>query len=149
MTDFWPQSEGAVFDSGSYILPCYPEAAISEMSSIKINASTTAGRIDVAASTAIGDGLGIALKEATGAGVPERIPVLFYGAVKCTHSGTPASFAMGQFIWNSITTTVSVPPTLIFGSLIVGGGDRYILGMALQSGAATGDEVLVLVGKTL
>ena len=80
MTDYWPQEEGAVFDAGSYILPCYPEGTISELSSVKPGASTTAGRIDVVVSAAFGDGIGIALKASTGAGAPSRIPILFYGA---------------------------------------------------------------------
>jgi len=148
MTDYWPQEENAVFDAESYILPCYPEGSISEMSSVKANASTTAGRLDVAASTAYGDGLGIALKAATGAGAPSRIPVLFYGAAKLTFDQS-AAVTMGQFVMNSITTTYAVPTVSEAGTLKLFGGSSYVMGMALQTTAAGSDECIVLVGKCI
>jgi len=150
MTDMWPQEEGAVFDANSYILPCYPEGTISEMSSVKPGATTTAGRIDVTASTALGDGIGIALKEATGAGVPERIPVLFYGACKVLYSQTGTAVVMGEIVMNSITTTYySGAATVgnLWADLEAGGGASFIMGIALQACAAGDDEGLILVGK--
>ena len=147
MADYWPQEEGAVFDANSYILPCRPDGSVTELSSVKVG-TTVAGRISVAASTAVGDGIGIALKAATGAGAPERIPVLFYGVTKTTLTqpagGGPA---MGEFCMNSITTSMIVDPAALWASLVASGaGSSYIMGMALH-GCADGDEALMLVGK--
>ena len=151
MTDFWPQEEGAIFDAESYIIPCYPDGAISEMSSVKFG-TTVAGRVSVIVSAAIGDGVGIALRAATGAGVPSRIPVIFYGIVKATTSGLAAVYhaIAGSFACNSITTTcTALAGAEIWTDLKVGGGASYIMGMWLQTAPAAGDEALLLVGKTL
>ena len=143
-TDFWPQEEGAVFDAGSYILPCYPDGAISEMSSVTIGTSV-AGRISVAVSAAVGDGIGIALRAATGAGVPIRIPVIFYGACKVLY--TAAVAAMGKFVINATTTTFAAIGATAFNSLVIGTGASYVMGLALQGVDASG-EGIILVGKT-
>jgi len=147
MTDYYPQEEGAIFDANSYILPCYPEATIIEMSSVTLNASSVAGRIEVAVSATFGDGIGIALKAATSAGVPTRIPVLFYGAAKVTFDCTGTTPTMGKFCFNSITTTFA-QGNAVYGSLAVGGGSSYVMGMILQTLASGDDEGLILVGKT-
>jgi hypothetical protein len=149
MVDYWPQEEGAVFDAGSYILPCRPDGAISEMSSVKLG-TTVAGRISVVVSAACGDGHGIALKEATGAGVPSRIPVLFYGACKVLYNADGAIVA-GTFFMNDITTTFTAGANLgtvqmAATSLALAGGASYVMGLVLQSTAAS-EEGLVLVGK--
>ena len=150
MTDYWPQEEGAVFDAGSYILPCYPEGTISELSSVKPGASTTAGRIDVVVSAAFGDGIGIALKASTGAGAPSRIPTLFYGALKVTFGQSGTAVTMGAFVMNSITTTYATTDagTIASTDLVVFGGSSYVMGMTLQACAAGTDEGIILVGKT-
>lgn len=148
MADYYPQEEGAVFDEGSYIVPCRPDGAISEMSSVKLG-TTVAGRISVLVSAANGDGVGIALKESTGAGVPTRIPILFYGVVKATDVGLANYWSvMGSFAINSITTTMAtLSGAQDFNDLVVGGGASYIMGMWLQ-GAGSAGEGLLLVGKT-
>ena len=147
MADYWPQEEGAVFDANNYILPCRPDGTILEMSSVTAG-TTVAGRISVIVSSAVGDSVGVALKAAASAGVPERIPVLFYGVIKTTYT-TPAAGAttMGQFVMNSITTTVMRYGGALWASLVASAaGSSRIMGMALQS-CADADEALVLVGK--
>ena len=148
MTDYYPQEEGAVFDANSYIIPCYPDGAVTEMSSVKPG-TTVAGRISVAASTALGDGWGIALKAATDTGVPRRIPVIFYGVVKVTDSSTAGYLAYaGSFAINSITTTYA-SEFYSPAELKPWGGDHYIMGMWLQGTGVAADECLLLVGKTM
>jgi hypothetical protein len=149
-TDYYPQEEGAVWDAQSYILPCYPDGAISEVSSVKPG-TTVAGRISVIVSAALGDGIGIALRASTGAGAPTRIPILFYGVCKVTTTANVS--AMGEFFMNHSTTTFSGATgcgTVQYAAtcLKVAGGGSYIMGMALQADAAGSGEILLLVGKT-
>jgi hypothetical protein len=148
MTDYYPQEEGAIFDANSYILPCRPDDAVSELSSVLLG-TTVAGRISVGPSTDLGDGVGVALKAASGAGAPSRIPVLFYGVVKAACSGAGYLAVAGSFAMNSITTTYcGLGGAQAFDDLVVGGGDSYVMGMWLQTAAAAADECLLLVGKT-
>jgi hypothetical protein len=148
MTDYWSQEQGAIFDATSYIIPCYPDGAVSEMSSVKMG-TVVAGRISVIVSAAHGDGVGVALRAATGAGAPSRIPILFYGIVKVACSGTGNEATAGKFAMNSITTTYTKEGTVIIGNLVIGGGSSYVMGMWLQTAAAVGDSCLLLVGKTM
>lgn len=149
MTDYYPQEEGAVFDSCSYIIPCYPDAAISEMSAVKVG-TTASGRISVTVPASSGDGIGIALKAATGAGAPSRIPVLFYGIAKVTSSAIANYYLIaGSFAMNNTTTTYIADPSVAYNAMVAGGGGSYIMGLCLQGvSGGTGDEVLLLVGKT-
>ena len=150
-TDYYPQEEGAIFDANSYIVPCYPDGAISEMSSVKLG-TVVAGRLSVVVSAASGDGVGIALRASSGAGVPSRIPVLFYGIAKVTSSSIAGYYLMaGSFAMNNATTTYMAHQANTVAELVIGAGGSYIMGLVLQ-GPATGDqsanEVLLLVGKT-
>ena len=144
MVDYWPQEEGCVFDADAYILPCRPDDAILEMSAVKVG-TTVAGRISVLPSAAKGDGIGIALKAATAAGAPSRIPVLFRGIAKVIADAQAAT--AGVFAVNNITTEFRDAATNVVGNLVLFTGASYIMGMWLQSGAA-GSDVLLLVGKT-
>lgn len=147
-TDWYPSEKGVIFEDAAYIVPCYPDAAILEMSSVKFGTSV-AGRISVAASTALGDGVGIALRAATDTAVPGRIPVLFYGIAKCKQDQGGATITEGGFVINSLTTTVSGTGGVATTNLVLFGGASYILGMALQTTTADADEFLVLVGKCI
>jgi hypothetical protein len=150
MTDYYPQEEGAIFDANSYILPCRPDGEITELSSVKMG-TTVAGRISVLVSAAFGDGVGIALKASSGAGVPSRIPIIFYGVVKVTAGQDGTVVTSGTFVMNSITTSFAAGDgvgTVAYDNLVVGGGASYIMGLALQTTAAGTDEFLMLVGKT-
>ncbi len=148
MADYYPQEEGAVFDANSYIIPCYPDGAISEMSSVKLG-TTVSGRISVIVSSALGDGCGIALKAATGAGAPSRIPIIFYGIVKVTGGSAGTVITTQTFIINSITTAFVGTGTCAAANVKLFGGASYIMGMALQTTAAGTDEFLLLVGKCI
>jgi hypothetical protein len=150
MVDYYPQEKGAVFDANSYIIPCYPDGAVSEMSSVKMG-TVVAGRISVAASAASGDGVGIALKAATGAGAPSRIPVIFYGIVKVTGGSIANHYAIaGSFAYNLSTGTefLGLQASTI-ANLVMGGGSSYIMGLWLQGvSGGSAPSALLLVGKT-
>jgi hypothetical protein len=150
MVDYWPQEEGAIFDSNSYIIPCYPDGAISEVNSVKMG-TVVAGRISVAAAAASGDGVGIALRAASGAGAPSRIPVLFYGIVKVTGGSIANHYAIaGSFAYNLSTGAafLGLQATTI-ANLVMGGGSSYIMGLWLQGiSGGSASESLLLVGKT-
>ena len=149
-TDWWPSEERAIFEDAAFILPCYPEDTIPEGSCVKAG-TTSAGRITVKVSTALGDAGGVALR-AGDTGVPQAIPVLFYGAVKMLTSNGTANVTMFKMVMNSITT--SVTPCTNIGTWEITdsaafAGASHILGMALQASTATGDEIVILVGKCM
>ena len=152
MTDFYPQEEGAVFDTHSYIVPCYPTAAISEMAAVKlVAANTVAGRISVTPSADLGEGVAIALKAASGAGVPSRIPILFHGVAKITLTATAVS---GEFVMSALAASATQYTaggdigTFLWANLCVGTGASNVMGMLLQTTGGASDEALLLVGKT-
>ena len=151
-TDYYPQEEGAIFDYNSYIIPCYPDGAIGEMQSVKVG-TTVAGRISVLASAASGDGIGVALREATAAGVPSRIPILFRGIAKLKSGATAGHYLfLKSYVYNFSTgTTYYCYNTTTWANLkAAGAGGSYVLGLCLQgvtAASGSGDECLVLVGK--
>jgi hypothetical protein len=147
-TDYWSKEEGAIFDACSYILPCSAAGAITLGAAITSTTTQTDGAIEVTAATGLGDGFAVACKAATADG--DVIPVLFYGVYKMAQSGTGNDILMGEFVMNSITTTVasvSDVGTYTIANLKVVKGSSYILGMALQKSAAAADDILILVGK--
>jgi len=149
-TDIYPQEEGALFDAESYIVPAYPDGAITEMAAVKAG-TTVAGRISVAAGAALGDSYAIALKAASDTGVPSRIPIILFGIVKvaltATHTATTGALAM-----NNTTTTFTSGAsigTLEWEDLLA--GSSHVMGILVQGGggpaAARSDEVLLCVGR--
>ena len=149
-TDFWPQEEGCIFDANAYIVPCYPDGAIGELGAVAMG-TTVAGRISVIAvgAAVTGDGVAVALRAATGAGVPSRIPILFYGAVKLTSTSIANYYLQaGSFVMNNGLALYQSTTGEVLTTLKVGGGASYVLGLCIVGGPAAGDECLVLVGKT-
>ena len=153
-TDLYPQEEGAIFDANSYIVPAYPDDAISEMGAVQ-DGTTVAGRISVAPGAALGDSFAIALKAATGAGAPTRIPILLFGIAKVALTATHTA-VMGAAVMNNTTTTYTTGASI--GSMKLGGstpplfaGTSHLMGMTLQAGggpaAARSDEILIIVGR--
>lgn len=151
-TDYWSKEEGAVFDACSYIIPCRASTVILEGSSVTTTTTSTDGYIEVAPSTALGDGIGVACRAA--AGDNDMIPVLFYGMYKMIVSwfGANVRVGFGSFVVNSITTMVGCASDngwnyLATCSAVMGGGS-FILGMCMQQTTAIRDEALILIGKT-
>ena len=154
VVDYYPQEEGAVFDSESYIIPCYPDGAIAEVCSVKFG-TTVAGRISViTVANDTGTGVGIALRASSGAGVPSRIPIIFYGIVKVTTTAVESRTCLaGSFAMNNGTSKFLSEATLAYAALqVAAASGSNIMGLCvggpLTTAGLAGDEVLLLVGKT-
>jgi len=154
MTDYWPDKDGLIAD-GFTIGFCYADdTTITANYTVKVG-TTGASKIPVAASTAIGDGIGVALK--TPVAVGDMIPVCFYGLVKMVNAATggsdPAALTptIGKYVMNSGLTGVFVGQGISTNTSTykVFSGASYVLGLCLCTVAATSDEFPVLVGKCI
>jgi hypothetical protein len=141
-TDYWPDEEGYIVE-GLTIGFCYADAAIGEMDAVQVT-GTTAGRVRVATSAATGDSQGVALKAAGAAGA--YIPVAFTGVVKMTAA---CSISVGDLVAGAITGDSVIEFDDESDNLTGLGGSAWLLGMALQAAATTGDEILVLLGRSV
>lgn len=148
MTDLYPSEEGYISDG--YVLGyCKVQAAIELHEAVHVHTTAVSGTISVAPAAADADGFAIALK-AGAAG--EYIPVCFFGVVKLMAGDT---LTVGdQLINDSLGTYVlPMPSTTATNATIFRGlnntGTRLRVGVALQNGAASGDELLVLVGRVI
>ena len=137
--DYWPEQDGIIV-KGLVCGFCYADAAVNAGEIVKWGTSATS-RIAVTPSTAVGDGIGVALKTASGAGV--IIPVAFSGIVKVTTSET---LSIGNLVINADSLSVvgmNASNKLCLNSNATG----QILGCLMQSGADdNGDEILCMLG---
>ena len=140
-TDYWPQEEGYIVE-GAPVAMCIAAAAIGEMSCVKLN-STAAGSINVAASAAVGDSIGVALRAAIGTG--DTIPVAFGGIVKMITGGTLA--LMDTVESQGVNTAEVIQVANSTDMAIADQAGDVCLGMALHAGVTLGDEILVLLGR--
>jgi hypothetical protein len=139
-TDYWPQEEGYIVE-GTPVAMCYAAAAVGEMSCVKLS-TTTAGRLEVAASAGAGDSLGVALRATSGG---QMIPVAFGGVVKLLVGGT---LALGAPVIAHGSDTAKVTDTGTSLDIMIGdNGTQRIMGLALHAGATLADEILVLLGR--
>jgi len=142
MTDFWPSEEGVIVE-GLSIGYFYCTAAVAEGAPCKMG-TVSSGVIAVTTAAAFGDGMLVALKAA---GVNETVPCVESGVMKMIAIDDSAVTA-GDFVMNSAETGVKGGMgTANSTALKLFGGSSYVLGMALQTSAASGDEILVLLGK--
>jgi hypothetical protein len=138
--DYWPQEEGYIVE-GAPVMMCYAAAAVGENSCVKLSA-TTAGRVDVAASAAAGDSLGVALRATSGG---QYIPVAFGGIVKMIVGGT---LALGAPCISFGSDTAKVVDTGTSADIMLGdNGTQRVLGTTLHAGVTLTDEILVLLGR--
>ena len=148
MTDLYPSEEGYISD-GNVIGYCKCQATIALHSSVFIHGTAVAGVVSVAPTAADGDGCAVALK---GGAAGEDIPVCFFGVVKMMAAAAidegdqVKSDSLGTYIL-PIADRDATAATLLRGMNYTGTVIR--LGVALQAGASSGDELLVLVGRTL
>ncbi len=145
MTDHWPQlPTGVPLTTGYEIGFCYCTAGVTEGYAVT-KGTHASGKIPVTVSGAIGDGIGVVLKTGSAG---DYVPVLFYGAIKLD---TSSAITIGRFVVNAsggaTVAQISTVGSDISATLVVFGGASYVLGMAMQT-AASGDEIVVLVGKT-
>ena len=148
MTDLYPSEEGYISD-GFVVGFCKCQAAIELHEVVFIHGTAVSGVISVAPAAADGDGFAVALKAGA---ANEFIPVCFHGIVKMVAGDTLT--AGDQLINDSLGTYVlPMPNTTASNATIFRGlnntGTRLRPGLALQNGAASGDELLVLVGRTI
>ena len=147
MTDLYPDEEGFLSD-GCVVGFCQADAAIALHSAVFIGGTSTSGAILVAAGTADGDSVGVALKAASAAG--EEIPVCFHGIVKMVIGDTCTA---GDIVMNDASATYVLPIKAFTEDEILklrglnGTGTYCRLGLLMQAGAASGDEALVVIGR--
>jgi len=144
-TDYWPSEKGLIVP-GFEIGFCYCNGTIAEGQCVKMG-TPASGRFAVNTAAASGDGIGVALKAGESTAY---IPVCFYGVCKMDAYSSTAITA-GDFVINSAEAGVLTLPDdkSGIGNLKLYGGNSYVLGMALQTSAADGDNILVLVGKCI
>jgi len=151
MTDLWSSEELEIVPTYS-IGFFYANATVTEGGPQKF-ATGVAGAIKCEDATAHGDAFGIALKAAS---TGEWATVAVHGLIKCKVDGSAKNWnniATGDFLINSGAAylvkpgwTTTSPATL---NLKVFGGNSYVMGLAFQPSTVIGDEILVLLGKTM
>ena len=152
VTDFYRSEEGYICD-GNVIGFCSVQAAVEINEVVHIHGTDVSGYISVSPAAADGDGYAVALK-AGAAG--DYIPVCFFGVVKMLMGSTICADDMvindsvGTYILPIPTATHDEIGDYFYGVAGMTTGTNYRLGMALQghdNSAASGDEILVLVGR--
>jgi len=151
MTDMWDSEEGYICQGQTIGFVELGTAAVA--GECMAWGTSAANKIVMKKTADTLDAVGISLK---GGVTGDQVPVVMYGVVKLVAHQT---VTVGQIVGASVTagTTITygnvVPvPNLATGTaapLFVGDngtGAAFRLGMALQDGAAPGDEILVLVG---
>lgn len=141
-TDYWPEEEGYIVE-GLAIGFGYADAAIGEGACVQIT-GTTANQVRFATSAATGDSVGVCLRDCAGAG--SQAVVALTGIVKMTAA---CSITVGDFVGGGGSGRQVIEFDGESDQLTVNGGSAWILGMALHTAATTGDEILVLLGKTM
>jgi hypothetical protein len=149
--DMWDSEEGYICQ-GTDIGFCTLGTAVVAGECVKLGTSV-ANQIVVSKWAAIGDSIGIAKK---GGVTGDVVPVIFYGVVKLVAHIT---VTVGSCVRNCQTagTTITwgnvVPIAVNSGGTYDTGlamnnqtGTAHVLGLALQDGANSGDEILVLIG---
>lgn len=148
MTDLYPDEEGYISD-GVVIGFCKAAGSIALHSAVYIGNTAVSGVVSVVAGSADADSCGVALKAAD---TNDYIPVAFGGIVKFVAG---AAIAEGDMVENDASATYAIPiSTLTAGQLVLYRGLNYTgtrirLGMALQAGASSGDEFLLLIGRVI
>ena len=137
MTDYWPDEEGSIVD-GFICGFCYADGAFNAGEVVTWGTSAV-GRVAVITAGAIGIGVGVALRAASGAG--SIVPVAFSGIVKMTVGET---LAIGDLVFD--LTSVALAGISASNTLCINSATRKILGCAMQEALAPADEFLVLLG---
>jgi len=147
-TDNYPSEEGYICD-GNVIGFCKCQAAVEFLEVVYIHGTNVAGYISVAPAAADGDGIAVALKEGAAG---DYIPVCFFGIVKM-YAGA-AMVPNDAVINDSLGTYVLPIPTYTHDEFVAWrgydqDGSQCVLGTCLGHAAASGDEVLILVGRVI
>ena len=135
--DYWPEQDGVIV-KGLICGFAYADAAVAAGDIVKWGTSAS-GRVAVTPSTAVGDGVGVALKAADAG---QRFPLAYSGIVKMTTSET---LAIGNLVISgSSRSVVGIGAST---KLSINSATQMVLGCLMQAGADDdGDEVLVMLG---
>jgi hypothetical protein len=141
VTDWYPDEEGSIVD-GFICGFCYADAACNAGEVVTWGTSAS-GRVAVKPATSaagtIGDGIGVALKAASGAG--SYIPVAFSGIVKMTVDET---LAIGDLVLSQ--SSIALAGIGTSAALCINSATQKILGCVMQASTDESDELLVLLG---
>lgn len=135
--DYWPEQDGVIV-KGLICGFCYADAAVNAGEIVKWGTSA-AGRVAVTPSTAVGDGVGVAMKTAAAGQI---FPVIFSGLVKMTTSET---LSIGNLVINA--DSLSIVGIGASTKLSINSATQMVLGCTMQAGADdNGDELIVMLG---
>jgi len=137
VTDWYPDEEGSIVD-GLICGFCYADGAVALGNCVTWGTSAS-GRVAVKASVAVGDGIGIALKAASGAG--EYIPVAFSGIVKLMVDET---LGIGELVISQ--SSIALVGVGDSDTLYINSATQMIIGCIMQESTDESDEVLTLLG---
>jgi len=141
VTDWYPDEEGSIVN-GFICGFCYADGALNEGAIVKWGTSAS-GRVAVAEATdaagTIGDGIGVALKAASGAGA--MVPVAFSGIVKMSVNET---LAIGDLVLSESSVYLTGIGTS--ANLAINSATQKIMGCLMQASTDETDELLVLLG---
>lgn len=148
MTDLYPSEEGYISD-GYVIGYCKCQAAVELHDTVFIHGTAVSGVISIAPSTVDSTAVAVTLK----AGVAgDFVPVCFFGIVKLMAGDT---LTAGDCLINDSLGTYVLPLPNVTATNATkfrglnNTGTLVRLGFALQPGAASGDELLAVIGRLI
>lgn len=146
-TDYWPDEDSNPIVAGLDIGFFQASGTVTEGYPVKFGTGA-AGAIKCQNTSANGDSFGVALKSGT---TGDYIPVAITGVLKLTANGSGTSISTGDTVVSDGSGKVvkATWSSATMDKLKTFGGNSYVLGIALQPSTADGDEILVLLGKTL
>ena len=148
MTDLYPSEEGYISD-GYVIGYCKCQAAVELHDTVYIHGTAVSGTISIAPTTVDSTGVAVTLK-AGAAG--DYVPVCFFGVVKLMAGDT---LTVGDCLINDSLGTYVLPLPNVTATNATkyrglnNTGTLFRLGFALQNGAASGDELLAMIGRII
>lgn len=145
VTDYYPDEEGYISE-GHIIGYAKAATAITAFNSVKLG-TTAAGNVVVSVGAADGDSIGIALKTAV---TDDLLPVALRGIMKVVAGEALANNdclindSSPGYMLNIADLATGTAAPLFVG--INGTGTIVRMGLALQTAANSGDEILMLLG---
>ena len=142
VTDKWPDEEGYIVE-GTVIGFATLGGTVLEGEPVKFGTAAT-GQVVVTTPAAVGDSFGVALKYGVSGDI---IPVAVGGVMKFVATGT---FNVGEYVMGGTSAWVQIGgatanTTKLQIFTAAGSAGSYVLGLALQTAGASGDEVLVML----
>ncbi len=147
VTDKWPQEEGLIVEG---LVIGFAEAGntCTEGRGVAFGTAAT-NKVVVTSPSATGDSFGVCLRTQSTAG--NKVPIALSGVMKMVSTGT---FNNGEFVMGGAAGRARIGNAAANTSKLqlfaAAGASRgtYILGLALQTATAEGDECLILLGRS-